>query len=146
MLVVLLQLSDDITKEETRLNSLSVDVQKGYYGKLAQSQIDVARIGAVGCTNALDFTQSDTSGHPVSLSSFKGKYVLVDFWASWCGPCRAENPNVVATYSKFRNKNFTVLGISLDRAKDPRNWRDWARSTRPGRRSVTCNSGTMPWP
>ena len=61
---------------------------------------------------------NDENGTAVSLSSFKGKYVLVDFWASWCGPCRAENPNVVAAYHKFKNKNFTILGVSLDESKD----------------------------
>ena len=59
-------------------------------------------------------------GKNVSLSSFKGKYVLVDFWASWCRPCRAENPNVVNAYNQYKNKNFTVLGVSLDQAKP--NW------------------------
>jgi|KBSMisStaDraftv2_1062788.scaffolds.fasta_scaffold01546_2 peroxiredoxin len=68
---------------------------------------------------APDFTLPDTSGKSVSLSSFTGKYVLVDFWASWCGPCRAENPNVVRVYNEFKDKNFTILGVSLDKDKKP---------------------------
>lgn len=67
---------------------------------------------------APDFTLPDPSGKQLSLSSFKGKYVLVDFWASWCGPCRQENPNVVKAYLKYKGKNFTVLGVSLDKTKD----------------------------
>ena len=67
---------------------------------------------------AIIFTQNDTANKPVSLADFKGKYVLVDFWASWCGPCRAENPNVVKAYNKYKDKNFTILGVSLDHDAD----------------------------
>jgi peroxiredoxin len=66
---------------------------------------------------APDLTMPDVNGKPVSISNFKGQYVLVDFWASWCSPCRAENPNLVQAYNKFKNKNFTVLGVSLDQDK-----------------------------
>jgi peroxiredoxin len=66
----------------------------------------------------LEFSQNDASGKPVSISSFKGKVVLVDFWASWCGPCRAENPNVVKAYNAFKDKGFDILGVSFDSSKD----------------------------
>ena len=75
------------------------------------------QLGKVGSTLP-DFSQADASGKMVSLSSFRGKYVLVDFWASWCGPCRAENPNVVKAYNTFKGKGFTVLGVSLDDNKN----------------------------
>lgn len=71
---------------------------------------------------APDFTLPDVNGQPLALSSFKGKYVLIDFWASWCGPCRMENPNVVSTYQQYKNKNFTVLGVSLDRPGQKEAW------------------------
>ena len=67
---------------------------------------------------APNLTMPDLNGKAVSISSFKGKFLLVDFWASWCGPCRQENPNVVAAYNRFKTKNFTILGVSLDQDKD----------------------------
>jgi peroxiredoxin len=71
---------------------------------------------------APDFSLPDVNGNEIKLSSFKGKYVLVDFWASWCGPCRQENPNVVKAYNQFKGKNFTVLGVSLDRPGGKEEW------------------------
>jgi peroxiredoxin len=71
---------------------------------------------------APEISLPDTEGRTVKLSSFRGKYVLVDFWASWCGPCRRENPNVVDAYNQFRNKNFTILGVSLDRPGQKESW------------------------
>lgn len=67
---------------------------------------------------APDLTMNDVNDKPFSLHELRGKYVLVDFWASWCAPCRGENPNVVSAYNKFRNKNFTILGVSLDANKE----------------------------
>lgn len=77
--------------------------------------------GLVG-REAPDFTMPDVNGRQVKLSSLKGKYVLVDFWASWCGPCRRENPNVVKAYNQFKDKNFTILGVSLDKPGDKDKW------------------------
>jgi peroxiredoxin len=117
LLVVVNQLSDDVFLLERRYNSLSPDVQQSIYGSYIREQINNGKVGAIG-SDAMDFTQADTAGTPVSLSSFKGKYVLVDFWASWCKPCRMENPNVLSAYERFKAKNFTVLGVSLDRSRD----------------------------
>ncbi|MBL4594458.1 MAG: AhpC/TSA family protein [Flavobacteriales bacterium] len=69
---------------------------------------------------APDFTLNDTKGNPLSLSSLKGKVILIDFWASWCRPCRAENPNVVKAYDKYHSKGFDILSVSLD--KDKNKW------------------------
>ncbi|MGZ3881113.1 MAG: redoxin domain-containing protein [Flavisolibacter sp.] len=109
----------DASKVEPLFNSLPASVRSLPSAKALKDRIDIARKTGIG-NYAMDFTQNDTLGKPVSLSSFKGKYVLVDFWASWCGPCRRENPNVVKVFNKYKDKNFTILSVSLDRpdAKD----------------------------
>jgi len=84
-------------------------------------KIAVARKTGIG-RQAMEFSQKDTSGNLVSLSSFRGKYLLLDFWASWCGPCRAENPNVVNMFNQFEGKGFTVLGVSLDQPNGREKW------------------------
>lgn len=82
-------------------------------GKEIASRLEVLKRSAIG-TDVINFTQNNVDGKPQSFADFKGKYVLIDFWASWCGPCRAENPNVLKAYERYKDKNFTVIGISLD--------------------------------
>lgn len=118
LLVVTRELEQDVAQLEKRYLSIGKMGQQGFYGKILEQEIAKAKFGAVG-TEAIDFTQQDTAGTQVSLKQFRGKYVLVDFWASWCKPCRVENPNVVTAYNKFKSKNFTVLGVSLDRERTP---------------------------
>lgn len=92
---------------------LSPTMKSSPVGKLLTARIDVLKRSAIG-EPMLDFTQNDPEGNPVEFAEFEGKYVLVDFWASGCGPCRAENPNVLREYNLYKDKNFTVVGVSLD--------------------------------
>lgn len=117
LILVTAQFSQDLSVLENRYNKLGDEAKGSFFGKYLNQQITIAKAGAIG-SKAPEFTQNDVEGRPVSLSSFKGKYVLIDFWASWCGPCRMENPNVLAAFNRFKSKNFTVLGISLDKDKD----------------------------
>lgn len=98
-------------------SSLDKSIQSSQYGESVTAYIKSLKANGVNVA-ADDFSQTDTKGQPVKLSSFRGKYVLVDFWASWCGPCRQENPNVVKAYNKYKDKNFTILGVSLDDNRD----------------------------
>jgi peroxiredoxin len=121
LLYITAQMLDNPMVLEQRYGSLAENIRNSLIGKSLNEFIAFNKVGAVG-TEALDFTQNDPDDKPVSLSSFKGKYVLIDFWASWCGPCRKENPNVVKAYQKFKNKNFTILGVSLDRPGQKEAW------------------------
>ncbi len=109
----------DVAEVEPLFNQLSPAVRSYPSAMLLKDRLDIARRTSIG-QMAADFTQNDTLGNPVTLSSLRGKYVLIDFWASWCGPCRSENPNVVRAYNKYKDKGFSILGVSLDRqgAKD----------------------------
>lgn len=101
--------------------AMDLSLKNTVLGKSIEGKIVSMAKLAIGAV-APDFTLPDTAGNNLSLSSLRGKYVLVDFWASWCIPCRTENPTVVAAFNKYKDKNFTVLGVSLDRPGEKEAW------------------------
>ncbi|NLR80131.1 TlpA disulfide reductase family protein [Chitinophaga eiseniae] len=107
----------DLPTFEPLFMGLSKELRHSEKGKILADMIHVAKKTGIGQPAVL-FTQNNTEGKPFSLASLKGKYVLIDFWASWCVPCRAENPNVVKAYNKFKGKNFEIVGVSLDEKKE----------------------------
>lgn len=114
-------LPDDIESYNALYKGLNKNVRQSEAGTGVKKTIDkymTVRIGAI----APVFTAPDTSGHTISLKDYRGKYVLVDFWASWCGPCREENPAVVKAYQQFKDKNFDILSVSLDQSGKRAEW------------------------
>jgi peroxiredoxin len=113
--------SPDPFELDSLYNSLSPALKATETARNFKSALEPLKHTAPG-TMAPDFIQNDVNGAPVKLSSFRGKYVLVDFWASWCGPCREENPNVVRVFNKYKEKNFTIIGVSLDKQSGKADW------------------------
>ena len=119
-LIALMQLAQEMSSHDidTLVAFLDPSVRGSIYVDELKKVSEKLRATTVGGL-AADFTQNTPEGKPLSLSSFKGKIVLLDFWASWCGPCRRENPNVVKAYQRFKDKGFDILGVSLDKEKEP---------------------------
>lgn len=121
----------DATKAETLYAKLAKIYQDLPSGKWLKKRIEISKTTGIG-QPAQNFVQPDSAGKLVSLASFKGKYVLLDFWASWCGPCREENPVVLKAFHTYKDRNFAILGISLDT-----NRKGWLKAIR---------EDQLPWP
>lgn len=139
VLYVISPLLSGVEELEAKYNQLHPSAKVGTYARVVEKTIADAKVGAIG-TQAISFTQKDTANKSISLESFRGKYVLVDFWASWCRPCRMENPNVVSAFNQYKDKNFTVLGVSLDQSKD-----SWLQAIRVDKLNWTHVSDLQYW-
>lgn len=108
--MIFVEFADEFATKYAQTNSMDVGLMKPRLDAIKQQMIGV---------KAPDFTLKTPDDKDLSLKDFKGKVLLIDFWASWCGPCRKENPNVVAMYNRYKDKGFEILGVSLDRTKEP---------------------------
>ncbi|OUJ72146.1 redoxin domain-containing protein [Hymenobacter crusticola] len=113
--------------------ALDPSVRSSPYGKVMQQRIEQLQRVAIGAV-APDFSQANPDGKQLKLSALRGEYVLIDFWASWCAPCRQENPNLVKLYNAYKAKGFTVLGVSLDNAQQRAAW------------LKAIDQDSLPWP
>jgi len=122
--ITLFQLADqiDVAELDSLASKFAPELSKSEYVVKINERIQEQKKTAIGIV-APDFTMNDPEGKPIQLSSLRGKIVLVDFWAAWCGPCRQENPNVVKLYQQYHDKGFEILGVSLDKNKE-----DWLKA------------------
>lgn len=134
-----LNVTEDMSELETMFSGLSVALQNSERGKAFKNQLKTRRLASIGDV-APEVVLPDMEGKTVSLSSFKGKYVFLDFWASWCGPCRQENPFLVSTYRKYRSQHFEIVGVSLDK-----NRQDWLKAVKDDQLSWVQLSDLKAW-
>jgi len=107
----------DAKELDSVYSGLADAIKTSWYGQRLKGTLEKAQLTDIGKA-APGFSLPDADGRDIALSSFKGKFVLVDFWASWCGPCRRENPNYLKAWQRFHPKGFDILGVSLDNSRD----------------------------
>lgn len=110
-----------LAEAETCYNNMPPDLQQSSFGKEIKKELDGLRSGSPGSA-AYAFSKTDINGQPLSMNDYKGKYVLIDFWASWCVPCRKGNPHLKTLYAKYKDKGLEIIGISDDDSR-PEEWK-----------------------